>query len=494
MPYKRLSRDNIALFSIIILALILRVIYLGSKSLWLDEATNILMAEKSISTWTFGEPPLYYIVLHFTLAVGKSEIVVRFPSVVFGVLSVFIIYKIGIILYGEKEALVGAFLLSISQTAIQFSQDTKYYSLFIFLSLASVYFFLRMEEKPTNSNKVLFLVFLTLAFYAHYFTVLLLFALIIFKIWKYKNEKRNMKEIKSFFLLIGIFLLLIIPILSHFISQTMSRTGASNINFVYQTHLSINFMKEIFTYLLVNEFYGTESIHPYIILGLFLYGVYSSLEYHEKSIIFLTMWLFIPIALAAILTNIVSNLYIRYIAFVLPALLLISSRGIVAIPDRVNHLVRKAGFRSIKFNSFMIILILIIVVLSSYPILNSYYKSQNYDWRGTAEFIEKNAENGSNIVLVPGYNSNPFNYYYKSKNKTNVIEYSTFDEFVKLSNQNNTYLVKTGDIYGLKPDELNQLISWYKNNMKIAAQLSSITILKNVTTNDSSYKPHIAFQ
>lgn len=308
---------------------------------------------------------------------------------------------------------------------------------------------------------------------------------IIFKIWKCKGD---IKETKSFFLLIGIFLLLIVPVFPHFISQTIGRAETSYIDFAYQTHISPNIIKDIFTYLIVNEVYAKENILPYVILGLFLYGVISSLEYNEKGLVFLMMWLFIPIAFAVILTNIISNLYIRYLTFILPSLLLISSRGIVAIPEGVNHLVRKAGVNSIKFNSLLIILVLIIVVLSSYPILNFYYNSKNYDWRGTAEFLEKNAEDGSNIVLVPGYNSKPFNYYYKADNKINILEYYLFDELIKLSNQNNTYLVITGDANALKTDELNKLLFWLDNNMEIKARLSGIDILKNVTTNNSSNK------
>ncbi|MFA4934815.1 MAG: glycosyltransferase family 39 protein [Candidatus Methanoperedens sp.] len=506
MRYVKLSPNNIVIFWILILAFILRIIDLGSKSLWLDEAVNVWMAEKSVFSWDNPLPPLYFAVLHFWLGIGKSEVSVRFLSVILGVFSVYIIYKIGRIIYTEKEAIVGAFLLSISPIAIDHSQAALYYSLFIPLSLFSVYSFLKMEEKPTNSNKILFLVSIVLSFYAHYFTVVLLFVFIIFKIWKYKyntvslpkpvrskkkkkmleyeNKDEKIKEIKSFFLLLGIFFLLILPILPLFISQTIGKAGISNINFAYQTHFTRDFLKEIFTYLIVDEFYEGESILLYIMLGLFLYGVFSSFKYPKERIIFLMMWLFIPVAFAAVLTNIVSNLQIRYIIFILPSLYLIASRGILAIPGGLHHLFRKDGDSSNKFNLAVIMFILIIVVQSSYPILNVYYNSKNYDWRGTAELIEKNVEDDSNIVLVPGYNNIPFNYYYKS-NKTNVVEYSTFDEFIKISNHNNTYLVITPDAYGIRQDEQKKLAPWIKNNMEFKAQLSGdITIFKNLPNQD----------
>lgn len=441
------------------------------------------MAGKSISfIWSQPLPPLYLTVLHFWLVVGKSEAVVRFLSVVLGILSVFVIYKIGIVLYGNKEAIISAFLLSISQTAIYFSQETRYYSLYIFLSLVSVYFFLRMEERPTNLNKVIFIISMVSAFYTHYFTVILVFVFIIFKIWKYRKYKESLKNIKSFFILVGIFCLLLVPIFSNFISETSGKAGTSYINYKYETHLSRDFIKEIFTYLIVNEFYTKESILPYIILGLFLYGVFSSLEYFGKSLVFLMMWIFLPIVFTAGLTNFISDLHIRYLVFILPALLLISSRGISAFPDAVNSAVKRS---KIKLNKLITLLILIIVVLSSYPILDYYYNTfKDYQWREAAEFLQKNAEDGSNIVLVPGYNIQPFSYYYKSNTKINILDYSTIDELIKISYQNNTYLVVTPDFYGLKPDEREKLIFWGEHNMEIKAQLSGINILKNTTTNN----------
>ncbi len=483
---------NIIAFAIILLAFILRVIYLDYKSLWLDEATNVLMAGKNISTWTFGEPPLYYLILHFTLAIGKSETIIRFPSMIFGILSVFMIYKIGTILYHKKEGLVSAFLLAISPTSILFSQDAKYYSLFIFLSLASVYFFLKMEEKPTNSSKALFLISLILSFYAHYFTILLLLAIIIFKIGK---SYKNVRELLNFFLLIGIFLLFIIPILPQFISQTTLRSGSSNIDFVYQTHLTIQFMREIFTYLVTNELVD-DSIIYYLFMGLLLYGTISSFDYHgllknsdtisfthyEKSIIFLVMWLFIPIAFAAVLTNIISNLYIRYVSFILPALLIISSHGIVTIPNTAISIIKKVRKESniTIFNPLIVIGIIIILLISIYPILNDYYHREEYNWREASKFIEKNAEKNSNIILIPGYNSAPFKYYYMS-NDTNIIEYSSAYDLNKILYKNNTYIVITGDVYALEPSEGLNITEFIYEKMEIDTELSGISIYKNRT-------------
>ncbi len=482
---KKFNCSDIILLFIIVLAFILRVMDLGSLSLWLDEAVNVQMAEKSFFQWTFVVPPLYNIALHCALAFGKSEAVARFPSVIFGVLSIFAIYKIGLILYGKKEALISAFLLSISPTAIYYSRQATYYSLVFFLSSASIYFYLRMEEKPTNLNKILFLVFLVFAFYTHYFTLILLFVLIIFKLWTCKRDKKDIKETKSFFVLVGIYFLLIAPILLKYISNPFKNAGTSYITFASQTQISVNFMQEIINFLILSPVYEKTSILPLIIMGFVLYGVYSSLDYFENSITLLTFWLFLPLGFAAILTPFIANLQIRYLLFILPALFLILSRGIAAIPDRINHLSKKIRIprietkEKIKFNSLPIIFVLIIIALLTYPILDDYYnRFEDFQWRGTAEYLQNNAEDDSNIILVPGYNIIPFNYYYIENNKTRIIEYSTFNEFVNLTNQNNTYLVVTDDVFALDPNEVNKLSTFVSNNTKLIAQFPSVYIFK----------------
>jgi uncharacterized membrane protein len=485
---------DILAFAVILLAFILRIYYLDYKSLWLDEATNVAMAEKSILTWTFAEPPLYYLILHFALAIGKSEIIIRFPSVIFGTLSIIPIYKIGTMLYSKKEGLVSAFLLAISPTSIIFSQDAKYYSLFLFLSLVTIYFFLKMDEKPTIGNKAIFLVSLILSFYTHYFIILLLITVFIYKIAKSHNNK---KQLYSFILLICIFLISISPIIHQFTSQFISRSGGSNSNFIYQTHLTNQFVREIFTYLITNEVVDDSNIY-YMYLGLLLIGVLFSIDFkdiiknsdssftsEEKSIIFLAMWLFIPIIMAAALTNIISNLFIRYISFTLPALLLISSHGIVAISNLVNSRIGIKTRKRIdltKFNFVIILSILIIISMLSFPILYEIYQSKEYDWKGASKFIEENAERNSNIIMVPSYNSIPFQFYYKN-NDTNIIGYSSTYDLNKLLEQNNTYLVLTNDINALDPNDVSKIKTFINDKMQIDDKLSGINIYKNYSIN-----------
>ncbi|MEK7127563.1 MAG: glycosyltransferase family 39 protein [Patescibacteria group bacterium] len=130
------------IFIILILGFILRLINLN-QSLWLDEAITAITVKNLplldiIPKFSLGDfhPPLYYLILKlWTNVFGYSEIALRMPSVIFGVLTVFFIYKLG----GKKAAL----FMALNPLAIYYSQEARMYGLAAFAVTAAVFFFRR---------------------------------------------------------------------------------------------------------------------------------------------------------------------------------------------------------------------------------------------------------------------------------------------------------------------------------------------------------------
>ena len=152
-PFK-LTPYVLILLSIIILGLTLQIYRLNYKSLWYDEICSVARSEKGIQyiifDFGFGPgrsrvAPLHFVILNFFLYFGKSEFVVRLPSVIFGVLAILLTYKIGELFFGKKEGLISAFLLSISAMHIHYSQEARMYSLLMFLALLSLFLFYKVE-------------------------------------------------------------------------------------------------------------------------------------------------------------------------------------------------------------------------------------------------------------------------------------------------------------------------------------------------------------
>src|SRR4051812_33174976 len=98
------SSHQAAIFSIILtlIALVIRLIGLSLDSLWFDEVFSVRAGRISVSDiviLTRGDvhPPLYYLLLHFWMKLfGETEIAVRMLSVIFSVLTVFVVYHLAL--------------------------------------------------------------------------------------------------------------------------------------------------------------------------------------------------------------------------------------------------------------------------------------------------------------------------------------------------------------------------------------------------------------
>jgi uncharacterized membrane protein len=145
-----------ALPLILLLALGLRLVNLGGRSLWYDEAFAVLFAEKGLDAMLYGtltpvnggaadiHPLLYYLTLNGWMALfGQSPFAVRLWSVVLGVASVGMMYVLGRDLFGEKTGLAAASITALAPFHIQYSQETRMYALMGLLLMAATWCFVR---------------------------------------------------------------------------------------------------------------------------------------------------------------------------------------------------------------------------------------------------------------------------------------------------------------------------------------------------------------
>jgi 4-amino-4-deoxy-L-arabinose transferase-like glycosyltransferase len=189
----RLSREEVPLAAILLLALVLRLINLGSRNLWYDEAFAVLYAEKSFSAILYGtitpvegaaadvHPLLYYFSLHLWMGLfGQSPFIVRLPSVIFGLVSIVLAFSIGRRLFDPGAGLLAAAITAIAPFHINYSQENRMYSLLCFLSLLTVYFFLRCWKGNGYGNWLGFILAATLSLYTHNLAFLVILALDLF--------------------------------------------------------------------------------------------------------------------------------------------------------------------------------------------------------------------------------------------------------------------------------------------------------------------------
>jgi uncharacterized membrane protein len=193
--YKALIEDRFLVLSILTLALTLRLYGLENQSLWVDEIGQVLVAKEASllqvalsSVRHDGSTPLDYLITHIVLLIGDSEGILRLPSVLWGVLAVYLTYKISRNLYDKGTALFSAFLLSITPIHIYYSQEVRFYSLSVFMILLFLNSFVTLLIKQEEKWHILTLVGI-LALYAHYYAGLVFLVLVI---WSIKANISNL--------------------------------------------------------------------------------------------------------------------------------------------------------------------------------------------------------------------------------------------------------------------------------------------------------------
>jgi hypothetical protein len=153
---KKIKTEHIVLTIILILASFLRIWSLGTPGLWIDESTSAMAARMILEK---GEPRLdsglFYgraLFFHYTQAFfqlfGQNDFWVRFPSVIFGLLTVVLAYYIGKEYSKKSGGILAALFTTVFYLEVFYSRQARFYQLFQLLFFASLYFLYKSKQQP----------------------------------------------------------------------------------------------------------------------------------------------------------------------------------------------------------------------------------------------------------------------------------------------------------------------------------------------------------
>ncbi len=182
------------IYLILIFATLIRLVIIN-QSFWLDEAASLMAARVPLTDFVNYlshdfHPPLYYLLLHFWLKFGLyQESFLRLLSVIFGVLTVYVLYHWLLeALDNKKIALVAALLLAVNPFHIYYSQELRPYVLNAFLSLLSWLFLFRFLKAQKKLSLVLFILVSALNYYTFYGAFFNLLGQLVFVIIYYRRH------------------------------------------------------------------------------------------------------------------------------------------------------------------------------------------------------------------------------------------------------------------------------------------------------------------
>ncbi|MFH1397313.1 MAG: glycosyltransferase family 39 protein [Candidatus Omnitrophota bacterium] len=443
---KLFTNKYFILFSILFIGIFLRLYNLTGKSIWYDEACSLNQAAYSWNDIFFHNDinhplpkPVYFILLKsWAVLSGYNEFSVRLLSVIFGVISIFAIYKLGKIMFGEKTGLISAFLIAISPYNIYYSQQARYYTLFLILSLTSMFFFIKIITGKESKRILYFWYTLAniLIFYTFqvgiYILIIQYFIFLMFK-KKIVNKADWLKTQKILFAFL-------LPILYFYVAFIIFNVGNYN-----DSHLKFNpsgpNLNSLIETIEVFSYGGPTQAHagvgfriaderliaPRILAVLFCFLFILSFFYYRRikntasevglsykdRIIFLWLWLFLSISGLYLFSNLIRPMYLtRYLIGIAPSFYIIIA-GVLAKMSKVKCR----------------ILIVTIIFFSVFSLNVLYFPGPDRDWRKAARYINALIKNNDILVLAPVMQILPFWYYYKYKKGLNKYFANNIDRY-----------------------------------------------------------------
>jgi len=425
---KEVKKSTVILLLIFCLGAGFRFYSLGDKNLWLDEASSVYYAERLIPSmveklidgqyensqqiileWIESEPaqpPLYYIFLNFWMVVGRDEVTVRLLSVLAGIISIPVLYRLAKTLFNERVGLLSALLLAISPLHLLYSQEARMYpfiTLFVLVSTFCMIGFLKTDRWIWRIGYVLCA---AINLYMQYITVFALIfqnLIVLIFVWRQRDKRRLL----IWLVMQVCVLLLFAPWTPFAIYQVFGKGDGFNGQYIFPIELPIS----LFRVFSMGRFYweiplGVSIVGVLGFLVFFLYGVLAS-ESNDalkkrpwwrisQEVTFCLIYLF-SAGLGAFLLYPIKPDSPKPALFGLPAFYILVARGIEQI-SRHNR-------------ARLSIIVAFITLVLLFPIINVYQREASEDWEGLVDYILSESQPDDVVALHAFYIHKPFNYY-----------------------------------------------------------------------------------
>lgn len=431
-PKSLVSRGILPLVILALLILLgywLRVHNLDAFSFWTDEGltperssypvAQILRNEILIQGFITKDthPPLYYLVIHAARSLfGLSDFAFRYPSVLFGVLFIPLIYQFGRRLKSVRLGLVVALLAAVNPLQVYYSQEARMYTLLVLLISGMSYVLwrttpgqLRIKNEGSGTVRravarhlLLYGALAALAVYTHYTAVFIVAAQGLFWVWIL--WRAGLKRI--ILAAAALAILVAAPLAPYTVPRLL--TGAEA-NYYYVSPLTMLVDVVRFFHLGLTVDFARPIIIALNALAftLLLVGLWASAKQVPRAL-FLLSWLLAPVLGLMLGSLLFKPMYqgVRHIMAASPAFLLLLGFGLV----QTGHMGGEGrSSRNAVLSRVALPVALLLVLTGSTYALHNLYTNPAYvkdDFRAIVRFIETRAGDRdvivyNNAVLLP---------------------------------------------------------------------------------------------
>jgi uncharacterized membrane protein len=388
---KEKQKEVFILILCLFIGFALRFYRFDQKSLWLDEVYTFEDSRDDFNGQlafyaenpTFLHPPLFFVLTHLFYPFPKPERDLRIIPLVFGTLSILMIYLLAKQFF-PPIALPSTLSLTFMTYHISLSQDGRSYSLLMFMGITGLYFFM----KHLHTSRKRYLLPVALCFALLLLTSYSSIPFIVFSqvLWFYRPTQEAKKPaLSSFFVLNCLILLFCLPWI---IFAAINFKGQSFMDFPYSGPPFS--LWHILNGVLHDWLPHTPLAIASVIL-LILLPVFS--KSRGNAFALLSVWIFPIGGLYAFCKLLDINHFVtsRYFINFLPLFLVTLYISLATLEIRFDWL---KSFLRLKY------LFVILFILSNLIILPLYYHSEKQDFKGLVTYLKTHLRKGDKIFCA----------------------------------------------------------------------------------------------
>lgn len=398
---------SLALGALTLLALGLRLYRLGAQSLWIDEVSSVEVAAQSLADivtnyqpgrhpWHGSEQaPLAFAVMHLFYRPDAIEVSARLPFALLGSMTVPAVYFCARQWVDKHTALLAAALLAVAPLHVWYSQDARWYALWMLLSTLTYRALARMEARPRRTRLLAYIVISILNVYTFLLSFLLMFCQGVSLLLLRGQRTVRLRWFVAAGVMVVVASTPVLWMVMHtlgLVTGTPRPTSLAQVPYTFFAYLAGYSVGPSLTEL--HSLPRPAAVlreHPVVPLFAAIYGFLMVLglraalrQPHLAA--WLLPWAFGPASLVLLLSSVSNITYqARYSAAALPAILLLVALGIT----------------SLRRKSWCVLATAAVIACSAYALAHHYWNPRysKEDARAVVEALRSEKERGPVYVL-----------------------------------------------------------------------------------------------
>ena len=269
-----------------------------TRGFWGDEAWTSLISQLPYSdmlktTAADFHPPGYYTFVELVYKfLPPTEIATRSISIIFYLLTLFMVFKLASFVRGKLFGLLTALVVATNPIFFTYAFEARNYTMFAFAATGSVYFLIELSKKFTRQRIIGFILFSALGIYTHYY---MFFVLAAQGIYIMLYDRQILFKMIGTYIVVGLLYLPWIPFLAGQLNSVAGDYWIGGID--KRTHF------EALLRILGGEHQNV--IRPWLFglsVGLLTIGIGQHILRHkfEKPYLLTWLWAVVPFVLATL--------------------------------------------------------------------------------------------------------------------------------------------------------------------------------------------------